>query len=147
MLIQPVVLSGGSGTRLWPLSREKYPKQLLPLIGDDSLLQATVRRVEGIAGVELAAPMVVCNEEYRFVIAEQLRLMGTPGDIVLEPLGRNTAPALTLAALAAMRDGSLACMTTRRASARLFFVHAPAMAPSHTPACACTALHSRRPRH
>ena len=106
MQIQPVVLSGGSGTRLWPLSREKYPKQLLPLIGDDSLLQATVRRVEGIAGLKIAEPMVVCNEEYRFVIAEQLRLMGTPGAIVLEPFGRNTAPALTLAALAAMRDGS-----------------------------------------
>ncbi len=104
MLIQPVVLSGGSGTRLWPLSREKYPKQLLPLIGVDSLLQATVRRVEG-AG-KLAAPMVVCNEEYRFVIAEQLRLMGQPGSIVLEPTGRNTAPALTLAAFAAQRDGA-----------------------------------------
>ena len=106
MLIQPIVLSGGSGTRLWPLSREKYPKQLLPLIGDDSLLQATVRRVDGIAGAELAAPMVVSNEEYRFVIAEQLRLMGKPGSIVLEPVGRNTAPALTLAALAAGKDGS-----------------------------------------
>jgi mannose-1-phosphate guanylyltransferase/mannose-6-phosphate isomerase len=101
----PVVLSGGSGTRLWPLSREKYPKQLLPLIGDDSLLQATVRRVEGLQGVHLGAPMVVCNEEYRFVIAEQLRLMGKKGAILLEPVGRNTAPALTLAALAAMRDG------------------------------------------
>lgn len=101
----PVVLSGGSGTRLWPLSREKYPKQLLPLIGDDSLLQATVRRVEGLAGVKLGAPMVVCNEEYRFVIAEQLRVMGQQGAIVLEPFGRNTAPALTLAALAAIRDG------------------------------------------
>ncbi|MEO5795062.1 MAG: sugar phosphate nucleotidyltransferase, partial [Rhodoferax sp.] len=87
MLIQPVVLSGGSGTRLWPLSREKYPKQLLPLIGDDSLLQATVRRVEGLGLGTLAAPMVVCNEEYRFVIAEQLRLMGQPGSIVLEPTG------------------------------------------------------------
>lgn len=106
MLIQPVVLSGGSGTRLWPLSREKYPKQLLPLIGDDSLLQATVRRVEGIAGVELAAPLVVCNEEYRFVIAEQLRVMGKPGTVVLEPLGRNTAPALTIAARAAMKNGA-----------------------------------------
>ena len=106
MLVQPVVLSGGSGTRLWPLSREKYPKQLLPLIGEDSLLQATVRRVEGIADVQLAAPMVVSNEEYRFVIAEQLRLMGKPGSIVLEPVGRNTAPALTLAALAAMREGA-----------------------------------------
>ena len=106
MLIQPVVLSGGSGTRLWPLSREKYPKQLLPLIGEDSLLQATVRRVEGIAGVDLAPPMVVCGEEYRFVIAEQLRLLGKPGVIVLEPKGRNTAPALTLAALAAIKNGA-----------------------------------------
>jgi mannose-1-phosphate guanylyltransferase/mannose-6-phosphate isomerase len=106
MLIQPVILSGGSGTRLWPLSREKYPKQLLPLIGEDSLLQATVRRVEGICGADLAPPMVVCNEEYRFVIAEQLRVMGKPGPIVLEPMGRNTAPALTLAALAATRDGA-----------------------------------------
>ena len=106
MLIQPVVLSGGSGTRLWPLSREKYPKQLLPLIGEDSLLQATVRRVEGIAGLEVAAPLVVCNEEYRFVIAEQLRVMGKPGTVVLEPLGRNTAPALTLAAQAAIKNGA-----------------------------------------
>jgi mannose-1-phosphate guanylyltransferase/mannose-6-phosphate isomerase len=104
VLLQPVVLSGGSGTRLWPLSREKYPKQLLPLIGDDSLLQATVRRVEGIAGVTLAAPMVVCNEEYRFVIAEQLRCLGKPGTVVLEPCGRNTAPALTLSALAAIKN-------------------------------------------
>lgn len=101
----PVVLSGGSGTRLWPLSREKYPKQLLPLIGEDSLLQATIRRIEGLAGIRLEAPMVVCNEEYRFVIAEQLRLMNIAGTILLEPVGRNTAPALTLAALAAMREG------------------------------------------
>ena len=106
MLIQPVVLSGGSGTRLWPLSREKYPKQLLSLVGNDSLLQATVRRTESIPGMTLAPPMVVCNEEYRFVIAEQLRLMDKPGPIVLEPAGRNTAPALTLAALAAVRDGA-----------------------------------------
>ena len=106
MLIQPVVLSGGSGTRLWPLSREKYPKQLLPLIGEDSLLQATVRRLDGISGIQLASPMVVCNEEYRFVIAEQLRLISKEGCIVLEPIGRNTAPALTLAALAARRDNS-----------------------------------------
>ena len=105
-VVLPVVLSGGSGTRLWPLSREKYPKQLLPLMGDDSLLQATVRRVEGIVDVQLAAPIIVCNEEYRFVIAEQLRMMGQPGSILLEPIGRNTAPALTLAALAAMRDGT-----------------------------------------
>jgi mannose-1-phosphate guanylyltransferase/mannose-6-phosphate isomerase len=106
VLVQPVILSGGSGTRLWPLSREKYPKQLLPLIGEDSLLQATVRRMEGIAGVDLAAPMVVCNEEYRFVIAEQLRVMGKPGTVVLEPKGRNTAPALTIAAQAAQTHGA-----------------------------------------
>jgi mannose-1-phosphate guanylyltransferase/mannose-6-phosphate isomerase len=107
-LVQPVVLSGGSGTRLWPLSREKYPKQLLPLIGEDSLLQATVRRAQGMAGVQLAEPMVVSNEEYRFVIAEQLREMGSPGRIVLEPTGRNTAPALTLAALAAAQTAGTA---------------------------------------
>lgn len=105
MLIQPVVLSGGSGTRLWPLSREKYPKQLLPLVDEDSLLQATVRRVDGIAGAQVASTMIVCNEEYRFVIAEQLRLMGRSGPILLEPFGRNTAPALTLAAIAAGRNG------------------------------------------
>jgi mannose-1-phosphate guanylyltransferase/mannose-6-phosphate isomerase len=106
MHIQPLVLSGGSGTRLWPLSREKYPKQLLPLVDNDSLLQATVRRLKGIEGAELDAPMVVCNEEYRFVIAEQLRLMGDPGTLVLEPMGKNTAPALTIGALAAMVGGA-----------------------------------------
>ena len=105
LLIQPVILSGGSGTRLWPLSREKYPKQLLPLFGQDSLLQATIRRVDGIAGVQLATPMVVCNEEYRFVVAEQLRKVGKEGVIVLESLGRNTAPALTLAAFEAAKNG------------------------------------------
>ncbi len=105
VLVQPVILSGGSGTRLWPLSREKYPKQLLPLFGEESLLQSTLRRVDGIAGVQLTAPMVVCNEEYRFVIAEQLRLMEKEGVIVLEPIGRNTAPALTLAALEAANNG------------------------------------------
>ena len=103
ILVQPVVLSGGSGTRLWPLSREKYPKQLLSLVGEDSLLQATVRRVVGTPGVTLTTPMVVCNEEYRFVIAEQLRLLGESGTVVLEPCGRNTAPALTLAALSAIK--------------------------------------------
>jgi mannose-1-phosphate guanylyltransferase/mannose-6-phosphate isomerase len=88
------------------LSREKYPKQLLPLVDNDSLLQATVRRLKGIEGAELDAPMVVCNEEYRFVIAEQLRLMGDPGTLVLEPMGKNTAPALTIGALAAMVGGA-----------------------------------------
>ena len=103
--LTPIILSGGSGTRLWPLSREKHPKQLLPLVNEDSLLQATIRRMDGLEGVHLNAPMVVCNEEYRFVIAEQLRIMNRKGSILLEPFGRNTAPALTLAALAAMREG------------------------------------------
>ena len=101
----PVILSGGSGTRLWPLSREKYPKQLLSLVSDDSLLQATVRRIDGLADIDVKDPIVVCNEEYRFVIAEQLRLMGRAGTILLEPSGRNTAPALTIAALTALHQG------------------------------------------
>ena len=101
--IIPVVLSGGSGTRLWPLSREKYPKQLLPLVGDLSMLQATVARMDGIP--DLAEPLLVCNEEHRFVVAEQLRLLGKQGKVILEPCGRNTAPALTLAALWAQQQG------------------------------------------
>lgn len=101
--IIPVVLSGGSGTRLWPLSREKYPKQLLPLVGELSMLQATVARMDGIP--DLDQPLLVCNEEHRFVVAEQLRLLGKQGRAILEPAGRNTAPALTLAALWASRDG------------------------------------------
>lgn len=100
----PVVLSGGSGTRLWPLSRERYPKQLLSLVNKDSLLQATVRRLDGLTDVRIQAPMIVCNEEYRFVIAEQLRVIDKECSILLEPAGRNTAPALTLAALAAGRN-------------------------------------------
>ena len=98
MLI-PVVLSGGSGTRLWPLSRELYPKQLLPLVGERTMLQETVARLDGVADV--AAPIVVCNESHRFMVAEQLR--GSPAQaIVLEPVGRNTAPAVAAAALVAL---------------------------------------------
>jgi len=100
----PVVLSGGSGTRLWPISREKYPKQLLPLVDDQSMLQATVARLDGIQG--LLEPLVVCNEEHRFVVAEQLRILGKHPKILLEPFGRNTAPALTLAALRATKVGA-----------------------------------------
>jgi len=101
--IIPVVLSGGSGTRLWPLSREKYPKQLLPLLGDNTMLQETVTRLDGMG--DLADSFLVCNEEHRFAAAEQLRLLGKRGQILLEPFGRNTAPALTLAALWAQRGG------------------------------------------
>jgi mannose-1-phosphate guanylyltransferase/mannose-6-phosphate isomerase len=100
--LQPVLLSGGSGTRLWPLSREAYPKQFLPLAGDDTMLQATWRRVAALSD---AAPLVVANEEHRFLVAEQLRLIGAPqARIVLEPVGRNTAPAIAVAALIARAD-------------------------------------------
>src|ERR1700676_1844878 len=99
-MLVPVILSGGAGTRLWPLSRELYPKQLLPLVGRFTMLQDTIRR---LAGVEIAAPMVVCNEAHRFLVAEQLRAIDCkPRAIVLEPLGRNTAPAIALAAHAAL---------------------------------------------
>ena len=101
-MLQPVILSGGSGTRLWPLSREKYPKQLLPLVGDESLLQATAKRLDGLSAV--TEPLVVCNEEHRFVVAEQIRQLDRRAAILLEPVGRNTAPALTLAALWALRS-------------------------------------------
>ena len=100
MLI-PVVLSGGSGTRLWPLSRESYPKQLLPLVGQGTMLQETLLRLDGVDNV--AAPIVVCNEQHRFLVAEQLRQIKVKSRaIVLEPVGRNTAPAAAIAALTAL---------------------------------------------
>ncbi|MBD3682834.1 mannose-1-phosphate guanylyltransferase/mannose-6-phosphate isomerase [Stenotrophomonas sp. Br8] len=102
--IVPVILSGGSGTRLWPLSREAYPKQFLPLVGDDTMLQATWKRVASIAG---AAPIVVANQEHRFMAAEQLRECKVlPQALILEPVGRNTAPAIAIAALQALAGGN-----------------------------------------
>jgi len=96
-LIVPVILSGGSGTRLWPVSRESFPKQLWPLVSDRSLIQETALRATGPG---FAAPVVVCNEAHRFLIAEQLREAGIAGArIVLEPVGRNSAPAIAAAAL------------------------------------------------
>nr|AAY28997.1 phosphomannose isomerase/GDP-mannose pyrophosphorylase [Stenotrophomonas maltophilia] len=101
--ILPVILSGGSGTRLWPLSREAYPKQFLPLVGDATMLQATWNRVAAIAG---KAPIVVANQEHRFMAAEQLRECNvTPQALILEPIGRNTAPAIAIAALQALAAG------------------------------------------
>ena len=98
-MIHPVILSGGSGTRLWPMSRTLYPKQLLSLLGHDSLLQQTVRRVAD--GHDFASPLLVANEEHRFIIAEQLReIAAVPRALLLEPVGRNTAPAACVAALA-----------------------------------------------
>jgi mannose-1-phosphate guanylyltransferase / mannose-6-phosphate isomerase len=106
--VQPVIMAGGSGTRLWPLSRAGYPKQFLVLSGEASLLQQAVQRMLALAtaGLEVAAPLIVGNEEHRFLILDQLReLKVEPQAVLLEPTGRNTAPALTLAALQAVRDG------------------------------------------
>ncbi len=112
-VLLPVILCGGSGTRLWPLSRETYPKQFLALQGSRTMLQDTALRLhappDGVGG--LAAPVVVCNTEHRFVAAEQLKAVGVKGaQIILEPVGRNTAPALTIAALQATGDPVLLAM-------------------------------------
>jgi len=97
-LIVPIILAGGSGTRLWPLSRQHYPKQLLKLFGEQTMLQQTLLRLVGLP--ELAPPIVVCNTEHRFMVAEQLQEIGQQdASIILEPVARNTAPALTVAAL------------------------------------------------
>ncbi len=96
----PVILSGGSGTRLWPLSRGHYPKQFLPLITDHTMIQETILRLNGLEG--LKAPIAVCNEDHRFMMAEQLWEIGVkPAAIILEPVGKNTAPAVAMAALTA----------------------------------------------
>jgi len=104
-LLFPTILCGGAGSRLWPLSRDEYPKQLLPLVGTETMLQATIRRLDGFAcsAVDnVSNPIVVCNEDHRFLVAEQIKETGSKGaSIILEPCGRNTAPALTVAALCA----------------------------------------------
>lgn len=100
-MILPVILAGGSGTRLWPLSRELHPKQLLGLIDENSMLQNTVLRLTGLKNISV--PIVLCNEQHRFMVAEQLRLIKiNNATILLEPVGRNTAPAVAVAALKAM---------------------------------------------
>ena len=105
--ILPVILCGGAGTRLWPLSRESYPKQFLALQGEHTMLQDTALRLQGLADATLLPPLVVCNTEHRFLAASQLEAVGLPASgIVLEPVGRNTAPALTLAALQAQAGGA-----------------------------------------
>jgi len=97
----PVILSGGTGSRLWPLSRETYPKQLIALVDEHTLLQATALRLTALE--DLRSPIVVCNEAHRFMVAEQLQAVGmTPDAILLEPVARNTAPAIATAALAAL---------------------------------------------
>jgi mannose-1-phosphate guanylyltransferase/mannose-6-phosphate isomerase len=107
-IIHPVILSGGAGMRLWPLSRAHYPKQLLPLVSGDTMLQETVRRIDGEG---FAAPIVICNDEHRFIVAEQLRALDIqPRLILLEPEGRNTAPAAAVAALSLAADDGDALM-------------------------------------
>lgn len=103
-MIIPVILSGGAGTRLWPLSRELYPKQFLSLVNEQTMFQSTLTRLTALP--DMAPPMVVCNEQHRFLVAEQLRQIDvTNNGILLEPLGRNTAPAVAAAALHALAGG------------------------------------------
>lgn len=109
LTVQPVIMAGGSGTRLWPLSRSGYPKQFLVLSGNRSLFQQAVSRLQGLVapGDVLAPPLIVGNEEHRFLVLDQLReLRVEPAALLLEPVGRNTAPAVTLAALQAQAGGS-----------------------------------------
>lgn len=107
-MLTPVLLSGGVGSRLWPVSRETHPKQFLPLASEITMLQETLQRT---AGLQAAAPIVVCNEEHRFMVAEQLRqLKLEAGGLILEPEGRNTAPAVALAALRAVAQDDDAVM-------------------------------------
>lgn len=104
----PIILCGGSGSRLWPLSRAGFPKQFLCLTGDETLFQQSVKRLVAVASpdIQVSPPLIVSNEAHRFLVTEQLRELGvTPEALLLEPVGRNTAPALTLAALAALESG------------------------------------------
>jgi mannose-1-phosphate guanylyltransferase len=98
-MIKAVIMAGGSGTRLWPLSRAAHPKQFLALHGDDTMLQATFKRLDGL---DIQSSVTICNEEHRFFVAEQLREIDRLGSIILEPVGRNTAPAIALAALSSL---------------------------------------------
>ncbi|CAM3871222.1 mannose-1-phosphate guanylyltransferase/mannose-6-phosphate isomerase [Parendozoicomonas haliclonae] len=103
MTLQPIILSGGSGSRLWPQSRSLYPKQFLALVDDHTMLQNTVTRLNGLSYISV--PVVIANEEHRFLVAEQLRQIDTRAEaIILEPVGRNTAPAVALAALKAVSN-------------------------------------------
>ena len=102
-MILPIIMAGGTGSRLWPLSRQLNPKQFLKLCGDSTLLQQTISRLDGL---EASAPAIICNEDHRFMVAEQLRqLTVEDASILLEPVGRNTAPAIALAALNATQSG------------------------------------------
>lgn len=104
----PVILAGGSGTRLWPLSREQYPKQLLSLVNEKTMLQNTLDRLQEIGG--MGKPLIVCTEEHRFLVAEQVRELGVDATILIEPLGRDTAPAVAVAAHAARSQNEKALL-------------------------------------
>src|SRR6056297_1661363 len=100
-MITPVIMAGGSGSRLWPLSRQWHPKQFLSLTGEGSMLQETLKR---LSPLEHRAPLLICHEAHRFLVAEQVRQLGIRvARILLEPEGRNTAPAIALAALQAVK--------------------------------------------
>ena len=104
-LIIPVILAGGKGSRLWPLSRKSFPKQFIKLLDDDnfSLLQKTYKRIESLENI--TRPIIICNEEHRFIVGDQMKKINTePLSIILEPEGRNTAPAITIAALKALQN-------------------------------------------
>lgn len=108
-MLYPVILSGGSGTRLWPMSRASLPKQFLPLVSEHTMFQETLLRLAGLP--DMSAPLVICNNEHRFLAAEQLRDIGIqPLSLILEPLGRNTAPAVAIAAFAAQADNAAATL-------------------------------------
>jgi len=107
--ILPVILSGGSGTRLWPASRSMYPKQLLPLVDEKTMLQATALRIQGLKGAAESC-LIVSNEDHRFLVAEQMNAIEMRSKIILEPEGRNTAPAVALAALHALKEDSAAIL-------------------------------------
>jgi len=110
MQIIPVILSGGSGTRLWPLSRKHYPKQYLPLAGDNTMLQETILRLNGLDN--LADPIIICNADHRFLVAEQCQQINIHNPtILLEPVGRNTAPAIAAAALQSLKNSDDAVLS------------------------------------
>ncbi|WP_320735593.1 mannose-1-phosphate guanylyltransferase/mannose-6-phosphate isomerase [Enterobacter sp. 237C8] len=101
MKIIPIIMAGGSGSRLWPLSRLTYPKQFLTLEGEQTMLQQTISRLNKL---EIECPVIICNEEHRFIVAEQLRQINALNEIILEPIGRNTAPAVALAAIQCLKE-------------------------------------------